>query len=64
MEWDFLSWKKARLAYILLRDNDPAHVLLIPHTPLPLPGVASPQIDILGELRDSHHPKNCLSFLF
>ena len=29
-------------SYILPRDNDPAHVLLIPHTPLPLPGVAPP----------------------
>ena len=54
-------------SYILPRDNDPAHVLLIPHTPLPLAAGSSPsrsQIDILGELRDTHHPKNCLSFLF
>ena len=29
-------------SYILPRENDPAHVLLIPHTSLPLPGVAPP----------------------
>ena len=29
-------------SYILPSENDPAHVLLIPHTPLPLPGVAPP----------------------
>ena len=51
-------------SYILPRINDPAHVLLLPHTPLPLPGVAPPKLTILGELRDTHHPKNCLSFLF
>ena len=51
-------------SYILPRDNDPAHVLLIPHTPLPHCGSSPSQIDILGELRDTHHPKNCLSFLF
>ena len=57
MLWDFLSWKKSSLSkawpvldsckhnsYILPRENDPAHVLLIPHTPLPLPGVAPPKL--------------------
>ena len=31
-------------SYILPRDNDPAHVLLFPHTPLPLPGVTPPKL--------------------
>ena len=57
MLWDFLSWKKSSLSkawpvldsckhnsYILPRDNNPVHVLLIPHTPLPLPGVTPPKL--------------------
>ena len=41
--WPFLDSCKHN-SYILPRDNDPAHVLLIPHTPLPLPGVTPPKL--------------------
>ena len=73
----FLSRKKARLAKLGLFWTV-ANIILIScqeimilHMccsfrirPYHTAGSSPSQIDILGELRDTHHPKNCLSYLF